>query len=243
MTMKTMEHLLKNYKEKFFRNMDERREKIALPIRPRDKKNRTFLDNEWFERGYASTFSWGVSITYFVIAKYANARTQSCFPSTETIMRNGGMSRGTVFSSTKILESHNVISVRRSKGRQPNVYTLLDCRVWPPPNGTVSGTVRKQRNGTIGEVQRYKQEDANGTVSGTGIHRMKSEKEIFGENNNFMKKIGKENQENALEGMILDRLSFSKKTLVSGYFDSMEVEEALKELQEGGIVFGSLTSK
>ncbi len=65
----------------------------------------------------------------------------------------------------------------------------------------------------------------------------------MGEKNNFMERIGKENQENALEVRILDRLSSSKKTLVSEYFDPAEVEGALKELQKGGTVFGSLDNK
>ncbi len=58
-----------------------------------------------------------------------------------------------------------------------------------------------------------------------------------------MEKDKEKSEENSMEGRILDRLSSSKKAIVSSYFDPAEVEGALKELQESGTVFGSLTSQ
>ncbi len=58
--------------------MAERRENVAMPIRPRGKKNRLFIDNEYFAERYGEVLPPSALPSYAVLAKYANARTQSC---------------------------------------------------------------------------------------------------------------------------------------------------------------------
>ena len=132
MTMKTMEHLLEGCQ--FTKHLDERG-RAALPIRPRAKKTRLFIDNEYFSEGYADAFPLSAFAVYAVLAKHANARTQSCFPSVATIMRESGIrSAKTVFAAVKEFERCRLIEISHSKGRSSNRYTLLDARVWAKPN-------------------------------------------------------------------------------------------------------------
>ena len=52
MAMTTMQHFLDGYKGKFEKKLEERREKVTLPIRPRGKKTRLWIDNEYFSERY-----------------------------------------------------------------------------------------------------------------------------------------------------------------------------------------------
>ncbi len=65
----------------------------GLPVRPSKKNTRLFIDNEYFEKGYARLFSKSVLAVYCVLAKYANYQTQTCFPSIDIIMREGSIKR------------------------------------------------------------------------------------------------------------------------------------------------------
>ncbi len=103
----------------------------GLPIRPSKKNTRLFIDNEYFEKGYARMFPRSVLSVYCVLAKYANFETQTCFPSIDTIMEESGIKRrNTVVSGLKILELYGIISIEHSKGWCPNQYALLSSDVW-----------------------------------------------------------------------------------------------------------------
>ena len=130
-----MQHLFDGYLNKFQKKLEERREKIALPVRPRNKKTRLWIDNEYFSEHYGETLPLSALAVYAVLAKYANARTQSCFPSVATIMKESGIkSAKTVFASLKQLEQYRLIEISHSKGRSSNRYTLLDSSIWLKPN-------------------------------------------------------------------------------------------------------------
>ena len=140
--MTKMENLFDgNYLGKFKRHMDERRESIALPVRPRNKKTRLWIDNEYFSEHYGTVLPLSALAVYAVLAKYANARTQTCYPSVALIMRESGVkSEKTVFSSLKKLEQYRIIEISRSKGRSSNKYALLASDIWLKPNpATISG--------------------------------------------------------------------------------------------------------
>ena len=130
-----MEHLFDGYLEKFKKRMEERRETVSLPIRPRNKKTRLWIDNEYFSEHYGEVLPLSALAVYAVLAKYANARTQVCYPSVAKIMQETGIrSPKTVFSSLKQLEYHRIIEISRSKGRSSNRYVLLDSSIWLKPN-------------------------------------------------------------------------------------------------------------
>lgn len=113
-----------------------------LPIRRPNKKTRFFIDNEYLEKGYAKKFSTATFAVYAVLARHANARAQTCFPSIPTIMQKGGIgNRNTVVAALKQLEEYNIIAVDHSKGRQSNFYTLLDVQHWRALNSITSDTV------------------------------------------------------------------------------------------------------
>jgi len=136
MTMKPMQNIFDgNYLNKFKKQMDERRETIALPVRPRNKKTRLWIDNEYFSEHYGAVFPLTTLAVYAVLAKYANAQTQTCYPSVAKIMQESGIkSEKTVFASLKRLERHRIIEISRSKGRSSNKYTLLASHIWLKPN-------------------------------------------------------------------------------------------------------------
>jgi hypothetical protein len=137
MTMKPMQNIFDGYLDKFKQRMDERREKIALPVRPRNKKTRLWIDNEYFSEHYGKVLPLSALAIYAVLCKYANAKTQTCYPSVATIMRESGVkTEKTVFSSLKKLEYFRIIEISRSKGRSSNKYTLLASHIWlkPSPN-------------------------------------------------------------------------------------------------------------
>ena len=231
--MQPMKNLFDGYAKRFQKIVDT----PQSPIRPRDKKTRLWIDNEYFEKRYAATFPQSVSLVYAVLAKYANARTQSCWPSAQRIMSEAGVaSRETLFSAIKTLEAHSIIAVRRSKGRYPNIYTLLDCRAWLPPNSAGKRTVQTEANSTVIEPQQYRNDPSNSTKNSTPIHKMKSEKEI-------MEDFSFEKEENALEGNVLSTLDPMKRNTIIEFFDNVEAEGALKKLTESGNILANLQLK
>ncbi len=230
MTMQPMKNFLDGYAKRFQKTSYD----PQLPIRPRDKKTRLWIDNEYFEKRYAAAFPQSVSLVYAVLAKYANARTQSCWPAAQKIMNEAGVaSRETLFTAIRTLEAHRIIAVCRSKGRHPNVYTLLDCAIWLPPNGAGKRTVRTGADSTAAGPQQYGNDPANDTESGTPIHKMKSEKEIM-EDFSFKK------EENALEGNILSTLDPMRRVTIIEHFDAAQVEGALKNLVDSGSILANL---
>lgn len=134
-------------------------------VRTRDKKSRFYIDNEFFNNGYAELLG-RKALVYFVLAKYANARTQTCFPSYETLMKQSGVKhRSLIPKVLRALIHLRLIAVKRSKGRHSNRYYLLDVSEWKPLDSTICGTV-----GTVLKMstQQYRNWILNRTNSGTG---------------------------------------------------------------------------
>ena len=106
-----------------------------LTIRPHRKKTRLYIDNEYLEEGYADFLSKQTTMVYLVLAKYANYRTQTCFPSISTIMcKSGVRNRNSVVKALKTLKQYHIIAISHSKGRTSNCYALLHTSVWKNPN-------------------------------------------------------------------------------------------------------------
>src|SRR3989339_1948601 len=143
----------------------------GLSIRPSVKKTRLYLDNEYFNKGYAAIFPHSVTIVYNILAKFANHKKQTCYPAAKTVMELGGITnRNTVFNAFFILERYGIISiVHRSKGRVPNLYALLDSREWKEVNSSNFDTVMKERQKkpTVSETdaQQLQNNTSNGITS------------------------------------------------------------------------------
>lgn len=102
-----------------------------LPVRRKEKRNRFFIDNEYYEWGYAKHLSKHATIVYFLLAKYANSKTQACFPGMDRIVREGGISNNRYVSKgLKELEKYNLILINRPGTGKVNNYYLLDTPAW-----------------------------------------------------------------------------------------------------------------
>jgi len=102
-----------------------------LPIRRKGKQKRFFIDNEYYEWGYAKNLPKQATLVYFILAKYANSKTQACFPGMDKIVKEGGISNNRYVSKgLKELEKYNLIFVNRPGIGKVNNYYLLDTSVW-----------------------------------------------------------------------------------------------------------------
>jgi len=233
MTMQPMKNFLDGYAKRFQKTV----ETSQPPIRPRDKKTRLWIDNEYFEKRYAAVFPQSVSLVYAVLCRHANARTQSCWPTARTIMSKAGIaSRETLFAAIRTLEAHRIIAVRRSKGRYPNIYTLLDCRAWLPPDGVGKRTVHAEADSTITGPQQYGSDPSNSTENNTPIHKMKSKKEI-------MEDFSLKKENGAPEGNAMSALDPMARSVILDHFDARESERALKNLADSGSILANLRIK
>jgi hypothetical protein len=142
--------------------------KMTMNIpRPKIKKTRYWIDNEYIERGYMSAFAGSVTLVYDVLSRHANARTQTCFPSIKTISKEAGLgSRRIVIEAIRTLERYAIIAVVRRPHRA-NEYLLRDCRTWIPLEGFTKDTTPVQK------------ENQDGSESDTPSHKSESEKEIM----------------------------------------------------------------
>lgn len=102
-----------------------------LPIRRKGKRNRFYIDNEYYEWGYAKNLPRHATLVYFLLAKYANSKTQACFPSMDRIVRESGVSNNRYVSKgLKELEKYNLIFVNRPGIGKVNNYFLIDTPFW-----------------------------------------------------------------------------------------------------------------
>jgi len=154
--MTTMQHFLDGYKKKFNDTLRERREKVALQS-GHATRDRLWIDNEYFTEHYGEALPLSALAVYAVLAKYANARTQSCFPSVATIMRESGIkSTKTAYAALKDLEQYRLIEISHSKGRSSNRYTLLDSSIWLKPNYALFSSEQGQKMNPIPVKMTYK---------------------------------------------------------------------------------------
>ncbi len=125
-----------------------------MVARPKIRKKRFYIDNEFLANGYASYFrKLSLLDVYCVLAKYANHQSQICFPSIDTIIQESGVkNRNTVVKAINKLEELNLIRVFRSKGRSSNRYFLLDNMVWLKFNSDTGDTVKPYQTNRVVNV-------------------------------------------------------------------------------------------
>lgn len=202
----------------------------GFPIRELGKQTRLWIDNEFFERGYAETFRGKrVLDVYCILAKYANSKNQTCFPSLSTIMKEAGIkNRNTVVDAIKLLETFRLIFIEHSKGWRPNHYVLLRNSNWKPSDSIAIDTVlaKHKKDKTVSDNigERYQMQPRDGITSDTRNHISKSDNEIKDE----LKKISIKGTE------LLQRLSPASKSLLTNHFSEDDIIAALEELIAGG---------
>jgi len=225
----------------------------GLPIRPSKKNTRWFVDNEYYERGYAAIFPKSVLLVYGVLAKYANQRTQTCFPSINTIMREGGIkNRNTAVNALKILEAYNIILTEHSKGWYPNHYALLKPEVWKPINSISIDTIikTKKTRKTVSEIepQQYQNQPSNSISDDTRNQLSKSSNEIKDENKNNSNNEDETRDEPETEITykdedLLSQLSTANRSLLRGYYHDDDIVAALRIIRESGVEIRDLNYK
>jgi len=145
-------------------------------MKVRQKKKQSFwINNEFLVNGYAKVLKRG-AIIYCVLCKYANAQTQSCFPSYETIMKESGVkNRNSIAKFLNMMDYLGLIRVRKRKERKSNIYYLLDISQWRPLNSITIDTIRKVSKMNKKEYQKWIK---TSITSDTLNHISKSNKEI-----------------------------------------------------------------
>ena len=192
-----------------------------FPIRIRGKKTRFFIDNEYLGWGYAKNLSKHATLAYIALARHANAKTQACFPSMETIVREVGIcNKRYVSRGIKELEKYNIIFVDRPTKRGVNVYHLLDTERWKRlPGITPTATYKKP------SVKTDKTEGQNKPITGVEFdpvnHRIKSYDEI------------EPKEINTEESEIHKAISFYKSS-----YKEEDIKLAVNEIKNGGGALG-----
>src|SRR5574341_1196708 len=225
MTMQHLRRILNNKKIPESGEGDFER----LPVRPSKKTTRLFIDNEYFEKGYARLFPKSVLAVYCVLAKYANYGTQTCFPSIEIIMRESGIKRrNTVIDYLKILEAYSIIHIEHSKGWSPNQYVLLSPVAWKEPNSINIDTVLRIKRipKTVSKIEskQYQNQHYNSISSDTGNHLIKSSNEIMDKIKNFPNK-------KMHIGVPLSEVAF---LFLKYHYHERDILKAISSLRESG---------
>ncbi len=111
-------------------------------VRNPKKITRLYIDNEFVDDGYLA-YSKNAGRIYFVLARHANAKTQTCFPSYPTLMRKAGMkNRNSVSQAIKELEQLNVIKIKKTGRGRANTYFLIDNQYWKTISSINGDTTR-----------------------------------------------------------------------------------------------------
>jgi len=197
-------------------------------------KTRFYIDNELLSL-YAKILKPHCIAVYCVLAKYANSKTQSCWPKYETIMDESGVgNRNTLRACLKKLEAENMIFVEWSPGNRSNIYILLDKSLWEIFNRIKSGTdtvTEMQNNNTRNEKPPYQNWSVDSTRTDTGNHTTKSDNKSHTNNSNNLNPSGAEapgdNKENKgfdaaaktrayleAKGIIRKKLTMDKKSTI-----------------------------
>lgn len=192
------------------------------------RPHRSYIDNEYYERGYGSFFPDRTTVVYSILGKYAHNETQTCYPSYETIMKYmGSKNRNYISRDLKILQAYNLIQVvSGSKGRVSNGYQLMSYKVWREITSDNFDTVWKSLKKTQvvdapvsnKTAQQYRKSTNNSVAVDTGNHINKSDKN-FEVTTNFQIK-GKE---------IIESWSYATKSMVMPYFAESDVIEFLEK--------------
>lgn len=188
------------------------------------RPHRSYVDNEYQEKGYMSLFPHSTTAIYLALGKFANNTTQVCYPSSETLMGLVGMkNRNTFFRDIKLLIHYRIVrKISGAKGRVPNVYQLLSHTLWKEINSNDFDTVKKSLSPQItvskNQVQPYQKSPLNSNLSDTGNQISNSDKKVT---SNYSIK-GK---------LILKRLLPSTASIASLYFKEDDVITTLEKME------------
>jgi hypothetical protein len=105
-----------------------------MEIRDARNKEWFWLDNEYLN-GYAKYLGATCTVVYISLCRHADNKTQTCFPSMETMATENGINAKSVSRSIKKLVEWNIINVqedydKKNKKRKNNIYTLLAKSEW-----------------------------------------------------------------------------------------------------------------
>ena len=104
-------------------------------VRDKRKSKRLYIDNVFFDNGYAKKLGPTGTAIYAVLARHAHNETQDCWPSYNRLAELTGMSRRQAVKKVGELVALNIICVEKVKtpdGRvnEANTYWLLDDSEW-----------------------------------------------------------------------------------------------------------------
>lgn len=193
---------------------------MSIP-RPKIKKTRYWIDNEFIEQAYMAKLHASVTKVYAVLARHANARTQTCFPSLATIGKEAGITgRSTIIEAIRTLERYAIIDVIRSPHKS-NRYLLRDCRTWLPIIEQSDKMTTSEPPGQYDSTTKIVQPDnQSGHLTATPSHKSESEKEI-------------------MDG-ILEKLNPRVRSLVLSDFENRRTILALRTIEKERVDLGSL---
>ncbi len=142
----------------------------GIYVRRLDKKGRFYIDNEVIDKGYLKPLGKGWLI-YTTLARHANAKSQLCFLSYETIMKESGISnRNRIRKYISTLENLNMIVIKREIGKRCNVYYLLDSSQWRSPTSIASDTDKAVSKTIKEEYQNHR----SGSITGDTLNELKN---------------------------------------------------------------------
>jgi hypothetical protein len=187
------------------------------------RPHRSYLDNEYIEKGYMALLPHSTTALYVILGKFANNKTQICYPSSSTLMELAGMkNKNTFHRDIKLLVHYRIIRVvSGSKGRVPNVYQLLSHTLWKEINSndfdTVKNSLKSKTTVSKEKPQQYQKVGLNSDRGDTGNQINKSDEKI---RLNLQLK-GKD---------ALQRLNPAAASMLKRYFAEEQLITALEEL-------------
>lgn len=148
--------------------------KTESPRRPKGKKTRYFIDNEFIDNRYLTELPKCAPSVYSVIARHAYANDQVGYISISTIAKEAGVNRNYAEWGVRILESLRLIEIIRQKN-EVNLYIMLDSNVWRPPKSINFDTLKSisKKSKSV-----YQKEQELGIRPDTRNHILKSNNEI-----------------------------------------------------------------
>lgn len=157
--------------------MEIEQQPIESLTRKKGKRTRYYIDNELLKM--ASIIKPKGIALYNAIAVHANSKTQSCFPSYETLIQKSGIgNRNELSRYLKILEKYRLIIVERFNGRKSNRYWLIDPCLWKKSNNN-DRTSKTNKNSITGVKEQYQSRPQNSITGDTLNQIKKSDKEIM----------------------------------------------------------------
>lgn len=111
-------------------------------VRDRLKGSRFYTDNEFVLNGYMA-FLGRLALLYYCLLEHANAETQTCYPSYETlIIETGIKNRNTLAAAINVLEYLGIIGIERGSMELANDYYILPHSQWKPLNDATRAVVK-----------------------------------------------------------------------------------------------------